>query len=75
MRIPLRAVDAQAAMIVFHRVLIATAIVFCAIFAFWSLITWLDTGRGLLLVLSVSFLVASGALGYYLVHLRKFLRL
>lgn len=67
--------EGQAAMIGFHRVLIATAIVFCALFAFWSLITYLATGRGLLLGLSIAFLIASAALGYYLVHLRRFLRL
>ncbi len=62
-------------MIAFHRVLIATAIVFCIVFAVWSLLTWNVTGNVVLLILAITFLAAGGALGYYLAHLRRFLRL
>lgn len=62
-------------MIHFHRVLIATAILFCAGFAYWSLAAWQARGDALSLVLFVSFLVATGALAYYLRHLRRFLGL
>ena len=62
-------------MIHFHRVLIATAIVFCAGFALRSVAAWQARGDTLSLVLSVGFLLATAALGYYLMHLRRFLRL
>jgi hypothetical protein len=62
-------------MITFHRVLIATAILFCASFSFWSLLNWLTSHDPVLLVLFVTFLAATGGLGYYLLHLRRFLRL
>jgi hypothetical protein len=62
-------------MITFHRVLISTAILFCLTFAVWSLLTWSRSHERILLVLSVSFIVASAGLGYYLANLRRFLRL
>ena len=62
-------------MIHFHRVLISTAILFCAGFSLRSLAAYGATGETLSLVLFVSFLVATGALGYYLINLRRFLDL
>jgi hypothetical protein len=62
-------------MIHFHRVLIATAILFCGGFAAWSFSAWQARGEAVSLVLFVSFLVAAGALAYYLRHLRRFLGL
>ena len=62
-------------MIQFHRFLIATAILFCAGFSLWSLAAYGATGEPLSLLLFLSFLVATGALGYYLIHLRRFLKL
>ncbi|HEX9894429.1 MAG TPA: hypothetical protein VGA78_10925 [Gemmatimonadales bacterium] len=62
-------------MIHFHRVLIATAILFCAGFSLRSLMVYGATGDSLSLALFVAFLIATGALGYYLLNLRKFLRL
>ena len=60
-------------MIRFHRFLIGTAILFCASFAFWSLITYGSSRKPVLLVLFVSFLLASIGLGYYLANLKRFL--
>jgi hypothetical protein len=60
-------------MINFHRFLIATAIMFCAGFSLWTLVTFeLEAGIGSL-VLGLFFAAAAGALGYYLKHLRRFL--
>lgn len=62
-------------MIVFHRFLIGTAIVFCAVFAAWAFVSWRGTGSALSLALAIAFAVATVALGYYLKNLRRFLRL
>jgi uncharacterized membrane protein len=62
-------------MIHFHRVLISTAILFCAGFSFWSLAAFGATGEPVSLVLFITFLLATGALSYYLLNLRKFLGL
>ena len=53
-------------MIPFHRLLIATGIVFCAGFALWSLL------RGAML-LGIGFAVLAVGLSYYLRHLNRFL--
>ncbi len=60
-------------MIPFHKLLIATAIGFCALMAVWS--GWrfsLGAGSGML-VLGGAFVVAGAALSYYLRHLKRFL--
>jgi hypothetical protein len=60
-------------MINFHRFLIGTAILFCAGFSLWTLVTLdLEAGFGAL-VLGIFFAGAAGALGYYLKNLRRFL--
>jgi hypothetical protein len=61
-------------MIVFHRVLIATAILFCVGFALWSFDAYRAGGGAGSLALAIAFGVAAGALSYYLRHLRRFLR-
>ena len=53
-------------MIPFHRVLITTGIVFCGVFALWSL--W----RGQM-VLGIAFVVLGVGLAYYLRHLQRFI--
>jgi hypothetical protein len=53
-------------MIPFHRVLIMTAIFFCAGFALWLL--W----RGQM-ALGIAFLALAGGLAYYFRHLRRFI--
>jgi hypothetical protein len=60
-------------MIAFHRLLIGTAIVFCAIFAVWAIVAFRTTGGALPLVLGVTFALAAAALAYYLKNLRRFL--
>lgn len=61
-------------MISFHRVLIATAILFCIGFAAWALGIYLGSQRPTMLALSLVFAVFALALGYYLAHLKRFLR-
>jgi len=58
-------------MIIFHRVLISTAIVFCGGFALW-LSTRSGNGTGSY-VLASAFGLATLGLMYYLRHLNRFL--
>jgi hypothetical protein len=59
----------------FHRVLIGTAIVFCAGFAVRELVVWWD-GRAMLdLLLAFAFFVAAGAFANYLRRLTQVLNL
>ncbi len=60
-------------MVAFHKVLITTAIVFCAGFAVWALGHYLAYRRNDMLALAVTFGVIAVALGYYLSHLKRFL--
>jgi len=57
----------------FHKLLIATAIAFCAGFAAWAGVSYRETRSPGTLALSLAFLAAAGALGYYLRHLKRFL--
>jgi hypothetical protein len=59
--------------ITFHRVLIATAIVFCGGFAVWALAHWVVLQRPGLLALGVVFAAFAAGLSYYLAHLKRFL--
>lgn len=62
-------------LIQFHRVLIATAIVFCGGFAIWEFRAYLADGEMLALLLALAFAAAALVLLYYLRHLSRFLRL
>jgi hypothetical protein len=57
----------------FHRVLIGTAIVFCAGFAAWAAWRWQASGDALGLIMALAFASAAVALTYYLRHLKRFL--
>jgi hypothetical protein len=59
----------------FHRVLIASAIVFCAGFSAWQLLAFSRSGSSAELILGLAFAAAAGGLGVYLAHLRRVLRL
>ncbi|MFL5579324.1 MAG: hypothetical protein ACJ8AO_03045 [Gemmatimonadaceae bacterium] len=60
-------------MILFHRFLIGTAILFCAGFAAWSLNAARSSGSTGLLALGAAFGVAAVALVIYLWNLDRFL--
>ena len=60
-------------MIPFHRLLISTAIVFCAGFAVWAGWSYRQSGEILTLLMGLAFAVATVALVYYLRHLNRFL--
>ncbi len=60
-------------MIPFHRLLISTAIVFCAGFAVWAWWSWRGSGETGTLAMALAFAVAAAALTYYLRHLNRFL--
>jgi len=61
-------------MIPFHRVLIATGIVFCLGFATWALGRYIVVREPGALILSVVFAGLAAGLAYYLVNLKRFLR-
>lgn len=58
-------------MILFHRLLIGTAIAFCFGFAAWILLAFRDGTMSV--VLGIGFLLAGLGLGYYLKNLNRFL--
>ena len=60
-------------MIAFHRFLIGTAILFCAIFAVWSIVAYRADGGAVPLALGIGFAAAGAGLGYYLKNLGRFL--
>lgn len=60
-------------MIAFHRFLIATAIVFCAGFTLWAHRAYQTTDGTGFRLLSAAFGLATVALSYYLMNLRRFL--
>ena len=60
-------------MIIFHRFLIGTAILFCAGFAWWSLAAYRSSGSVGQLTLAIVFAIAALTLAYYLKNLRRFL--
>lgn len=60
-------------MIIFHRFLIGTAIIFCALFAAWCLVTYNAGATMTHLGLGIAFAIATVALSYYLKHLNRFL--
>ncbi len=60
-------------MIPFHRLLIATAIAFCAFMAGWAGWHWRAAGGAGTLALAAAFAIATLALAYYLRHLNRFL--
>lgn len=59
----------------FHRVLIGSAIVFCAGFSALELLAFARNGGTLELTLGLAFAVAAGLLIFYLWHLRRILGL
>lgn len=60
-------------MISFHKLLIATAIVFCCGFALWTFGHYLALHQPGMLVLTVVFVMLAAGLSYYLRHLKRFL--
>ena len=60
-------------MIPFHRLLISTAIVFCAFFALWSGWDYHQSRSIGTLAVAVTFVAATVALTYYLRNLKRFL--
>ncbi len=60
-------------MIPFHKLLISTAIVFCAFMAVWAGWRWRAEGGTGTLALCATFAVLTVALTYYLRNLKRFL--
>ncbi len=59
-------------LILFHRILIGTAIVFGLGFAIWEFLAYRQTGAVENLLIGVGAAVISGFLAYYLKNLRRF---
>jgi hypothetical protein len=59
----------------FHRLLIATAIIFCATFAAWELGAYTHSGGTSRLILAVVFALLAVALAWYLKRLARILKL
>ncbi len=57
----------------FHKLLISTAIAFCALMSFWAGWRWRADGGAGTLALSATFGVLTLALAYYLRNLKRFL--
>ncbi len=62
-------------LIAFHRFLISTAILFCLGFAARQFSDFKTMGESRSLILAIGFGIAGLALGYYLMHLRDFLKI
>jgi len=60
-------------MIPFHRLLISTAIVFCAGFAAWAGVSYWASRSTVAFGLALAFLAFAAGLSYYLRHLNRFL--
>ncbi|MBI2553727.1 MAG: hypothetical protein HYV92_04725 [Candidatus Rokubacteria bacterium] len=61
-------------LIIFHRILIGTAIVFGAGFAVWEFLAYRQTGAVENLLIGIGAAVVAVALGYYLKNLKRFVR-
>lgn len=57
----------------FHKVLIATGIVFCAVFGGWQLLRFLRDGGTASLIAGMASALAAAGLGTYLALLERFL--
>ena len=60
-------------MIPFHRLLIATAIVFCGGFGLWAGVRYRLSGGLGMLALTLAFAALAAGLAYYLRNLKRFL--
>jgi hypothetical protein len=60
-------------MITFHRVLISTAIAFCAAMIAWEFAAWRAGAGASALALAGVFALAGIALAFYLINLHRFL--
>lgn len=60
-------------MIMFHRFLIGTAILFCGSFAWWSFNAYRGSASTVQLTLAIAFGIAAMAFVYYLKNLRRIL--
>ena len=59
-------------LIVFHRILIGTAIVFGVGFAIWEFLAYRQTGAVENLLIGISAAIISGLFAYYLKNLKRF---
>ncbi len=59
-------------LIMFHRILIGTAIVFGAGFAVWEFLAYRRTGAAENLLIGAGAVIVAVALGYYLKNLKRF---
>lgn len=61
-------------LVIFHRILIGTAVVFGVGFAVWEFLAYRRTGEVENLLIGIGAAVVAVALGYYLKNLKRFVR-
>jgi hypothetical protein len=61
-------------LIVFHRILVTTAIAFCGFMVWFEVTRWRKDGEATALAVAAACLAAAGALTWYLSNLKRFVK-
>lgn len=62
-------------LIVFHRLLVSTSILFCGVMVWFQAIRWKNGGGFEALAVGAAFVVVAVALCWYLLNLKRFVKL
>ncbi|HET6163011.1 MAG TPA: hypothetical protein VFG37_05050 [Planctomycetota bacterium] len=62
-------------LIVFHRILVTTAILFCGLMVWFEVARWRKDGEGVALAVAAACLAAAGGLTWYLTNLKRFVKI
>lgn len=62
-------------LIVFHRILVTAAILFCGVMVWFEVTRWRKNGEGVALVVAAACLAAAGGLAWYLTNLDRFVKI
>jgi hypothetical protein len=62
-------------LLVFHRILVSTAIAFCGVMVWFEAMRWRDEGSNGAIVIAALCVVVAAALVWYLKNLRRFVKL
>ena len=62
-------------LIVFHRILVTTAILFCGVMVWFEVARWRKDGEGVALAVAAACLAAAGGLTWYLTNLKRFVKI